>query len=125
MAEKELTREELLKQKAALDAQIKALDARDAGKAFENAIEIARNYAEFFTSEQKKELAQALGLKPSKASKATKKTRPASTKPKKFRLPTGEEWGGQGGDRMAPTAFKEWRKSNPKAEWPKNPDYTA
>ena len=110
--------------KSAIEAEEEALRKQLATAKFKIAKELIQKFGAHFTAKQKSDIAEMLGLDGKKAKKE-KATTPASQsdKPKKYRLATGEEWGGQGGERMAPPAFKEWRKKTPTAPWPKNPDY--
>lgn len=113
--------QEKAKKEEALAGKRKAL----ASKKFDEVKALVEQYGKHFDSKHKKALVELLGLNSPKTKNASTSKRTASDKPKKYRLPTGEEWGGQGGDKMAPTAFKQWRAKNPKTPWPSNPAYTA
>lgn len=79
-------------------------------------------YLAHFSSTQILNLMTTLGASPAKSSKVIKQVKAPSTKPKKYKLPTGEEWSGQGGENMAPKAFRAWRANNPNKPWPVNPE---
>lgn len=116
------TRAEVLKLRASLDDELRQINEKEAGKGYEDAIQIAQDFSQFFTSEQKKELAEKFGFVSPAPKKAKKKAKKAQTGPKKYILPTGESWGGQG---RTPKAFADWKEKNKGKDFPQNPSWTA
>jgi DNA-binding protein H-NS len=123
----EKTDQELADEKKRIEAELEKRRKKDANTKFNDVMEVIEKYGTHFTQAKRNALIEALGGASQKAKataeQADKPAKPdKAVKPKKYKI-GDEEWGGQGGEKMAPKAFKEFRKQNPNLPWPANPAY--
>lgn len=131
MAEKKTNLDNLAAQKQKLLEELRKIEEQEnkerqaeAESAHSNIVSLLEDFAEFFDSRQRAEIARYVVSGSTRGRKSVSNQGSKGPVAAKFKLPNGETWSGRG---RTPTAFveweksdaaKKWREANPEQKWP-------